>query len=184
MTFNFDNFQQKIQRALDHLVGDVATLRTGKASVQLLDPVLVAVYGGNLKLQEVASVEAPDPTLLVVTPWDKTILADVEKSIATANLNLNPVVDGDLIRISIPPLTEERRLEMVKVLQQKIESGRVMLRSIRTDVKKEIEKQKGTEDVSKDDIKRDLKALDEKLKESLEQLDTINENKEKELLTV
>lgn len=184
MAFNFSETRQKMDKALDHVKRDVSALRTGKASVQLLDPVMVEAYGTKMKITEVANVSAPDATLITVSPWDKTILANVERAIATADLNLNPVVDGDMIRIQIAPLTEEKRKEMVKILQKKIENGRVLLRNIRTDIKKEVEAQKGSEGVSEDDIKADLMQLDEILKDYMGKIDDLQAAKEKELLTI
>jgi ribosome recycling factor len=184
MSFNFSNFQSKLQKAFDFVVSDVATLRTGRATVQILDPVVVEAYGSKMRIAEVASVQAPDPSMLIVTPWDKSLLSNIEKAISTADLNLNPVVDGDIIRIKIASLTEEKRKEMVKILYKKIETGRVMFRNLRSDTKREIEKQKGSEGVSEDDIKLDSQKLEELLKQDMEKLDALLGKKEKELLTV
>jgi ribosome recycling factor len=184
MAYDFSNLTDKLDKAHMHVQQDISTLRTGKATPQLLDSVVVEAYGSRLKLAEVASVTAPDTTLLTVTPWDKNILSDVEKGIMQAQLNLNPVINGDSIRIVVPSLTEERRKEMVKVLKQKIETGRVLLRTIRTDVKKDIEKQKGTDGVSEDDIKAELEKLDAHLKTFSEKLDELEKNKTTELMTV
>lgn len=184
MSFNFSNFRSKIDKAYDFVVNDVATLRTGRATVQILDPVMVDAYGSKMKIVEVGSVQAPDPSMLIVTPWDKSLLPNIERAIATADLNLNPVVDGDIIRIKIASLTEEKRKEMVKILYKKIESGKVMFRGLRADTKRDIEKQKGGEGISEDDIKFDSKELDELLKKDMIRLDELLSNKEKELLTV
>jgi len=184
MSFNFNELNQKIEKTHSFILSDIATLRTGRATVQILDPVVVEAYGSKMKIAEVGSVQAPDPTMLVVSPWDKGLLANIERAIATADLNLNPVVDGDIIRIKIAPLTQETREEMVKVLHKKIESGRVMLRSLRADAKRDIEKQKGEEGVSEDDIKLETKELDEVIKKSMDRLDEVMASKEKELMTV
>lgn len=184
MSFNFSDFNSRINKTYDFVINDVASLRTGRATVQILDPVVVEAYGSRMKLIEVSSVQAPDPTMLLVTPWDKSLLSNIEKAIASAGLNLNPVVDGDIIRIKISSLTEEKRLEMVKILHKKIESGRVLFRNLRSDVKRDIEKQKGEDGVSEDDIKSEIKELDELLKQGMEKLDNLSMNKEKELLTI
>jgi ribosome recycling factor len=126
----------------------------------------------------------PDATLLVVKPWDKTIIEEIEKAIASADLNLNPVVDGDLIRISVPPLTQERRQEMVGLLHKKIESFKVMLRAARTEIKKEIENLTGTENVSEDDIHDYLEELDNLTQQFMAELDQLATRKEEELITV
>lgn len=184
MVFDFSPFHTRAQKAVEHVQDDIATLRTGRASVQLLDAVVVPVYGAGMKVSEVAQISAPEPTLLVVKPWDQSIKEQIEKAIASAGLNMNPVVDGDIIRIAVPPLTEERRKEMTKLLAQKIETGRVMLRSVRTDVKAEIEAQKGTANVSEDDIRREVEQLNKLVQEYMDKLDGIAAQKEKELLTV
>ncbi|MGD9129540.1 MAG: ribosome recycling factor [Candidatus Woesebacteria bacterium] len=175
---------QKAEKVLTHVKKDIASLRTGKASVQLLDPVVVEVYGSKMKIPELANVSIPDANLLVITPWDKNIIADLEKAINSSDLNLNPVVDGDKIRIVVPQLTEERRKEMVKTLQQKIENAKTMLRSVRTEIKKQIEDQKGGTGISEDDIERDLEDMEKSFKEYMEQLEEIAKKKEKELLTI
>ncbi len=184
MSYDFSNFEAKARKSLEHVSQDLNTLRTGRATTQMLDTVQVEAYGTYMKLIEVASVQAPDPSLLVVSPWDKGLLASVEKAIASSGLNLNPVVDGDIIRIAVPALTEEKRMEMVKLLHQKIESGRVMLRNIRSEFKKEIEDFEGTGGVSEDDIKQHLETLEKKFKEFVSQLEQLSESKEKELLTI
>ncbi len=119
MSFDFTDYKQRAEKTLEFASAEFASLRTGRASVQALDPVTVEAYGTRMKLQEVANVTAPDPTLLVVKPWDKSLLSAVEKAISSAGLNLQPIVDSDLIRISVPPLTEDKRKEMVKLLHQK-----------------------------------------------------------------
>lgn len=184
MSYDFSQFENQSNKATEHVKQDVSTLRTGRATAQMLDSVTIEAYGSYLKIVEVASIQAPDPTLLVVTPWDKSLLMAVEKGIKSANLNLNPVVDGDIIRIAVPPLTEEKRLEMVKQLQRKIEDGKVMLRNIRTDSKQEIEAQKGQSGVSEDDIENNLEELEKLHKKYLEDLDNLSVSKEKELLTI
>lgn len=184
MSYDFSDFTARNQKALEHSKQDIASLRTGRATAQMLDPVMVEAYGTHMKIMEVASVQAPDPTLLVVTPWDKSLLEAVEKGISKADLNLNPVVDGDLIRIAVPPLTEEKRREMVKTLQKKIEAAKVMLRTIRTDAKQEIENQEGAGGISEDDVARDLEELERRHKQYLDELDKLSQSKEKELMTV
>ena len=183
MSYNFATFTQKADHTLQHLLEDIGTLRTGRATIQLLDPVVVEAYGTQMHINELANVSVPDPTLITITPWDKSVLGAMEKAIASSPLNIHPVVDGDMIRISIPPLTEERRKEMVKLLSQKIENGRVMLRNVRGDARKEIEKMEGP-GVSEDSIKTDLAELDKRVKQCMDQIDKMASEKEKELMKV
>ena len=184
MSFPFSIFNDLATKAIEHLKKDLASLRTGKATTQMLDPIKVEVYGSEMKITELANASAPDPNLLVIKPWDTSILNNIEKAIASSGLNLNPVVDGDIIRIAIAPLTEERRKEMVKLLYQKIESGRVMLRSIRTEVKQDIENQDGTANVSEDDVRRDLKELDKLTQLKIDEIDQLAKDKETDLMTI
>lgn len=184
MRYNFSDFDAEIQKAYTYVSKELSTIRTGRASVQMLDSVVVEAYGTHLGIMEVAQVSAPEPTLLVVSPYDKSQLEAVEKAIRSAGLNVQPVVDGDIIRIAIAPLTGERRQEMVKLLYQKIEHARVLIRSIRTKFKKMIEAQKDSDGVSEDDIQADLDSLDQKIKDALAKLDAMRDVKEKEITTL
>ncbi len=184
MSFDFNDFTSQLQKVLEHATQDVGTLRTGRASVQLLDPVSVEAYGTRMKVSEVASIAAPDPNLLVITPWDKSLLGPLERGINEANLNLSPVVDGQMIRIVIPQLTQERREQMVKLLHQKIEGFKALLRSVRTDAKRDIEKQKGQPGISEDAIEADLQQLEKKFKDTEEKLEGLAKRKEDDLMTI
>ena len=182
--FNFTQFRDNGHKTLEIIRTDVGSLRTGGASPQLLDGVKVEAYGTTMKVTELAAISVQDPTMMVVSPWDKSVLAAIEKGIQTAGINLNPVVDGDIIRISVPPLTQEGREKLVKTLHQKIEAGKVMLRTLRGDCKKEIEAQEGTAGISEDDIKANLATLEEETKSLMTQVDELEAAKQKELLKV
>jgi ribosome recycling factor len=184
MSFDFSQLQQRAEKTLEHIRQDIATLRTGRATSQMLDSVNVEAYGTMMKVHELANISTPDPTLLVVAPWDKSQLGAIEKGISIAGLNLHPVVDGDIIRIAVPPLTEERRKDMVKILHQKIQAGQVLLRAVRGDIKKDIDAMKDAAGVSEDDIKKDLQELEKKIKEFADLIDRMAADKEKELMTI
>lgn len=184
MISQLSQFETKANGVIGHCQNDILTLRTGRASVQMLDSVKVDAYGTNMKITELASIAISDAYLLVIKPWDKSLLEAIEKAVSSADLNLNPVVDGDMIRIVVPPLTHERRQELVKLLNKKIESYKIMIRSIRADAKKEIEDLKGSQDISEDDIHQYLENLDELTAEKITQLDNLASHKEKELITV
>jgi len=174
----------RFQKTLDHILTDVATLRTGRASAQILDPVVVEAYGGRMKINELANLTVPDPTLIVINPWDKSLIGAIEKAIQSSGLNLQPIIASDLIRVPVPALTEERRKEMVKLLQQKIESGKVMLRNVRTDAKKAIESLKGEAGVSEDDITREIEELDKTCQKYIEKVEALAKDKETELMSI
>lgn len=179
-----DNLQTKLDKAFAHIKQEYGGLRTGRASQQLLDPVSVEAYGARMKITELASVSVPDHSLIVIQPWDKGLLDAIVKGIEAAGLNLHPVVDGQIVRISVPALTAERRQEMVKLLHQKAEQGRVLLRNIRAEEKQQIEKTADTDGVSEDDIKLALEDLEKTFKDASNQLDNLTADKEKELTTI
>lgn len=184
MSYNFTSFTQKVDQTLQHIQADLGNLRTGRASVQLVDTLKVEAYGTWMTLQELASISLPDSHLILIKPYDRSVLEAIEKAISKSDLNLQPIVDKDTIKLAIPPLTEERRKELVKVLYQKLESGRVMLRNVRTDTKKEIESQKGEDGISEDDIRADLEELEKRTKVGLEKIEQLGKDKEQELMTV
>ncbi len=184
MAIHKSSYLEKFKKTLAHAQNDFATLRTGRASAQLLDGVFVDAYGSKMAIHEVASISTPDTQLLVIKPWDKNLLAEIEKAVQLAQLNLNPIIDGDLIRIAVPTLTQERRLEMVKLLHQKEEAAKVMLRSVRSDVRRDVEKQEGEVGVSEDDIKSEVEELDTVVKEYISKLEEMAKKKEQELLSI
>jgi ribosome recycling factor len=182
--FNFADFDHESAKIMSHAEMEIGALRTGGASISMLDGVVVEAYGGQMKVSEVASISTPDPTLITISPWDKSLLASIAKGIQQANINLNPIVDGEIIRISVPALTEETRKEQVKMLKQRVENCKVMVRGLRTDTKKDIEKQEGEPGISDDNIAYDLEALEERTKKLTDTLDAMAEKKEKQLLTM
>jgi len=181
---NFTSLNEKIKKTHKHVRTDLLSLKTGKASADMLDRVRVEAYGGQMKIVEVATVSVQGANMLLVEPWDKSLLEATERGIRVANLNLNPIVDGNKIRIAVPPLTEETRKEMVQILHKKIESAKNMIRATRNDEKKEIEKLKGTPGISEDDIKSDLEELDKIIKKAIDGLEQISADKEKALMTI
>ncbi len=184
MAYQFSLLTQKADKTVNHIREDISNLRTGRASAQMLDIVAVEVYGSRMKVNELANISVPDPSLIVISPWDKSVISSLEKAISISPLNLHPVVDGSIIRIAVPALTEERRKDMVKLLKQKIEAGRVMLRNVRGEVRKEIEGMKDDAGVSEDQIKADLAQLDVEVKKYMDLIQKFEEEKEKELMKV
>lgn len=179
----FDEMQKDMEQVLKVVKDDMAMVRTGRAKPSLIEQIQIEAYPGTrLPLIELANISAPDPHMLVVQPWDQSILKQIETSLRKSELNLNPVVDNQMVRISIPPLTEERRLDLVKLIHQKTESGREMLREARNKAKKNIDGQKGKPDVSEDDIKHWLEEMQTIHDSYMKQLDSMGEEKEKELL--
>ena len=184
MLVNIQDYKSAFKQATEHCQAEFNNLRTGRASVQLLDSVKVEAYGSLMAINEVANISTPDPQLIVVKPWDKSLLPAIERGIQKAQLNLSPIVDKELIRVPVPALTMERRQEMVKILHQKAEEAKVMLRQVRADARKDVEKQEGEAGISEDDIKAQLTELEKLTKDYLDKIDELTKLKETELLTI
>lgn len=176
--------RKKMQEVLDMVLGDIASIRTGRANPALVEGVEVAVYGGQqkLKIKELGTISVPDVQTLVIDPWDKSIIGEIKKGIEAANIGFTPSTDGEIIRISLPPMTAEDREKYVKLLSTKLENGRVMVRQIRGDVMKDIRSQFEDKELSEDEKFNQEKRLQEITDEFVEEIDKAGENKEKELL--
>jgi len=168
-------------RAVEAVKREFATVRSGKATTSLLDLVKVEAYGSETPLNQVASVAAPEPKLLTIQPWDKSLLKAVEKAILSSDLGLTPSNDGSVVRIPIPPLTEERRRELVKVVHKFAEEGRVAIRHARTEAISRIKK---TEHVSEDEKKHAEKDVQRLHDDHLKQVDAAVKAKEAEIMEV
>ncbi len=170
-----------MDKAVEAVRREFSTVRTGKATTSLLDLVRVEAYGSEMPLNQVASVAAPEPKLLTVQPWDKSLLKAVEKAIQASDLGLNPANDGNLIRIPLPPLTEERRRELVKVIHKFAEEGRVAIRHARTEAISRIKK---TEHVSEDEKKHSEKDAQKLHDDHLKLVEEAVKGKEAEIMEV
>jgi ribosome recycling factor len=146
--------EERMKKALEATRRELAGIRSGKASPALLDLVRVEAYGQEVPLQQVGSVTAPEPRLLVVQPWDKSLVKAIARGIQLAELGLNPTDDGVVVRVPIPTLTEERRRDLVKLVSKLAEEGRVHIRQVRHDVNKDVKAKEGTGEFSEDDAKR------------------------------
>ncbi len=176
--------KEKMQKAIEHMDGELNTLRTGKASISLLDPVRVSAYGTESPLKQVSTVNVPDAKSIVVQPWDKNLIPAIEKGILAANIGLTPINDGKVIRINIPPLTEERRKELVRVAHQIAEEGRVAIRNIRRHVNDEIKELEKNHKIGEDEKFKAMETIQEFTDESIKKIDELLENKEKEITEI
>ena len=172
----------KMEMAADHVANEFGTVRTGRANPQLLYRITVDYYGTPTPLQQLASINVPEPRMLVVQPFDKTTVRDIERSIQNSDLGLNPNSDGNVIRIAFPPLTEERRRELIKVVKHMAEDGRVAVRNVRRHSKSDMEALHG--EISDDEIHRGEDELQRLTDKHVERIDTLLGNKEEELLEV
>lgn len=174
--------EMKMEGALDHVASEFSTVRTGRANPQLLQRIQVEYYGSPTPLQQLASISVPEPRLLVVHPFDHSSLGNVEKAIQSADLGLNPSNDGSVIRIAFPPLTEERRKELIRVVKHMAEEGRVAVRNIRRHAKSDMENLHG--EISDDDIRRGEDDLQKLTDRYISRIDVLVGNKEEELTEV
>lgn len=172
----------KMEMAVEHVASEFGTVRTGRANPQLLHRVTVEYYGSPTPLQQLASISVPEPRLLVIQPFDRSTVSDIERAIQTADLGLNPSNDGSVIRIAFPPLTEERRKELIKVVRGMAEEGKVSVRNVRRAAKSDMEDLHG--EISDDDIHRGEEELQGLTDRFTERIDEILGNKEEELLEV
>jgi ribosome recycling factor len=172
----------RMEAAIEHVASEFSTVRTGRANPQLLQRVTVDYYGTPTPMQQLASISVPEPRLLVVSPFDQSTVNDIEKAIQQADLGLNPTNDGKVIRIAFPPLTEERRKELIKVVRHMAEEGRVSVRNVRRQSKSDMEELHG--EISDDDIRRGEEELQELTDRFTGRIDKLLANKEDELLEV
>ena len=174
--------ERRMKGAVESLRSDLAGLRTGRANTTLLDPVVVEVYGSHMPLSQVATVSAPEPRMLSVQVWDKSNVTPVEKAIRSAGLGLNPISDGQTLRLPIPDLTEERRKELAKLAGQYAEKGRIAIRNVRRDAMDKLKTDDNKKEISEDDRKRLESEVQKMTDESIKQADDYATTKEKEIL--
>lgn len=176
----------KMQKAVDVLREDFATVRTGKASPSLVENIVIPAYGGTqpLKVLELATIHVQDNNTIVIAPFDRSIIAEIEKGISSANVGLNPIVDGEILRINLPPLTEERRLELTKLIKQKTEGAKVTLRQVRHEGMEDAKKMAEKEGHSEDEVTRIEKEVQKLTDDFTEKMDAVQAEKEKELMTL
>jgi len=181
----FADAENRMQKAVEAVRREFAKIRTGKATVSLLDGINVEYYGSAAPLRQVANISVPEARLLVVQPWDKKIIGDIEKAIRSADLGLNPSSDGNLIRVPIPALTEERRKEMVRYVHKLGEEGRVAIRNVRRDVNETLKKKLKDGEISEDDFHRAHdKTVQDMTDKHTHEIDHVLAAKETELMEV
>lgn len=176
--------ESRMLKAMDALHHNLGSIRTGRASPALLDRVHVDYYGASTPLNQLAGISAPEPRLLVIQPWDQGSMSAIERAIQQSDLGLVPNNDGQLIRLNIPALTEERRKELVKVVHSTVEESKVAVRNIRRDAVSHIRKQRTDKEISQDDERRDSEEIDTLSKKYVDRAETIGKDKEQEVLEV
>jgi ribosome recycling factor len=174
----------KMKKSVQALVEEFNTVRTGRASAALFEKIQVEYYGQMVPLNQVATISVPEARLVVIQPWDKGVLAEIEKAIQKSELSVNPNNDGKVIRINIPPLTEERRKELVKVTKNMTEQSRVAIRNVRREANEDLKKKQKASDISEDDAKRGMDEIQKLTDKYIKEVNELLEKKEKEILEV
>ncbi len=180
----FDAMKGRMEKTIAALKSELATIRTGRANAALLDHVRVSYYGSDVPLSQVGNISVPEPRMLVIAPWEKTIIGDIEKAILKSDLGLTPTNDGEVVRIVLPELTEDRRKDLVKQVRASSEKAKVSIRNVRRDFNDDVKKQVKDDGLSEDEAKR----LQEKIQKITDgfvaEVDQVIEHKEKDILTV
>ena len=173
-----------MKKALELLIADVSTIRTGRATPSLVENISVSVYQGTtrLRVMELGTISASDPQSLVITPFDSSILEELRNGIAAANVGLNPSSDGQVIRISIPPLSSERRQELIHAMKQKLENGKVMIRGVRHEAMDAIKK--NSESIGEDEVRRLEKEVQTTVDSYMGEIDALGKKKEEDLMSI
>ena len=181
-SYDKGDLQRRMHGAVEVLKHDFGGLRTGRASTALLDPVHVEVYGANMPLNQVATVSVPEPRLLSVQVWDRGNIGAVEKAIRNADLGINPIVDGQNIRLPIPDMTEERRKELAKLVGQYAEKAKIAVRNVRRDAMDHLKQDEKNHDISEDERKRLETEVQKLTDDTIRDIDLLADGKEKEIL--
>ena len=179
----YSDIKSRMIKTVEHYAHEVAIIRTGRASADILDTVKVDYYGALSPLKNIAHVSIPEPQSILIQPFDPTSLEAIEKAITVSDLGLSPNNDGNLIRLNIPALTEERRKELVKVVHKIIEEGRIAVRNLRRDANEQLKELEKKHEISEDNLKRALDNIQELTDKFIEKLNNIQDSKEKEILT-
>lgn len=180
----FEDLKDRMGKSIESLKREYSRLRTGRASISLLDGIRVSYYDTPTPLNQMASLAVPEPRLIVIQPWDKTAIEDIEKAILKSELGLTPMNDGKVIRISIPPLTEERRKELVKVARKMSEENKVAIRNIRRDANEMLKDLKKEKEITEDDLFRSQEEVQKATDQFISQVDELCAAKEKEILEI
>lgn len=180
----FEDASERMKKSVESMRKDFLTIRTGRATPAVLDPIKVSAYGQDMPIKQLASISIPEPRMIVIQPWDKGVLSDIEKAIQKSDLGINPVNDGKLLRLVFPPLTEDRRKDLVKQVRKRGEEGKVAVRNVRRDAMEMLKLMEKDGDISEDDEKRGQEEIEDLTKKFVEEIDKITQGKEKEIMEI
>ena len=181
---DYSEFEEKMKKTCEALTAQLATIRAGRSNPSVLDQIRVDYYGVPTPVQQVASVATPDPRSLLIQPWDNSVLKDIERAILASDLGINPQNDGRAIRLVFPPLTEERRKDLVKQTKKYGEECKIAVRNIRRDAMDKFKKQQKASEITEDDYKDIEKDIQKMTDDYIKEIDTITENKDRELTEI
>jgi len=176
--------EERMEKAVVALKRDLSTLRAGRATPALLDKITVEYYGSTTAINQLANISVPEPRLLLIQPWDKKIVAEIERAILKSDLALTPNSDGSVIRLAIPQLTEERRKDLVKISKKKAEEGRVAIRNIRRDANDELKQKEKSSEITEDELHKAQDEMQKLTDKYIEEMDKVLSAKEKEIMEV
>lgn len=180
----FGDADRRMQKAIEALKQDLAAISTGRASSALVERITVDYYGAPTPVNQVATISVPEARLLVIQPWDRKMLTDIEKAIQKSDLGINPANDGQVIRLPIPPLNEERRRNMVKTVHKKLDEHKVAIRNVRRDVHDKLRDREKKKEISEDELKRSTERLQKLTDRFIDEMDKISRSKEQEIMEV
>ncbi len=181
---NYPEIESKMEKRIDGYSGELKTIRAGRANASVLDKVAIDYYGTMTPVNQVGSISSPDPRQLVIQPWDASVLKEIEKAIIASEIGITPQNDGKVIRLNFPPLTEERRKELVKTVKKYTEEAKVQIRNVRRDALDDYKKKKKDGEVTEDDLKEIEKDIQKLTDKYIKEIDDICAAKEKEILEV
>lgn len=176
--------EARMDKTIEALKQEFASIRTGRASTSLLDKVMVDYYGSQSPVNQVANVTAPEPRLILVKPWDRSMIGSIEKAVLQSDLGLNPSNDGETIRLAIPQLTEERRKELVKVVSKRAEEAKIAIRNIRRDANDSLKKEEKAKTITEDTVKDGQEQIQKLTDKKIKAIDDLRDKKEKDVLEV
>ncbi len=176
--------EESMKKSINFLKDELATIRAGKANPKLVDKIQVSYYGVMTPINQVANISVPEPRLIIIQPWDSSLVKEVEKAILASDLGINPSSDGKLIRLVIPPLTEERRKDLIKKVKKEAENSKIAIRNIRRDANEEFKKLEKSSEITKDDHKKAEEEMQKLTDKYVKLIDDIYRDKEKEILEV
>ncbi len=180
----YTDCENRMKNAVKVLQDDYKTIRAGRATPSLLDKISVDYYGANTPLKQLSNISAPEPRLLVIQPWDKNAVSDIEKAILKSDLGLTPNTDGNIIRLNIPHLTEERRLQLTKMVSQKAEDAKVAIRNVRRDANDEVKLLENENEISEENSRRALENIQELTDKYIKEVDKVLKSKQDEIMEV